>query len=84
MSLRTGSRFFCNNCAYDCETEADILAHFKKSEHTFFVDMDRGNFDKDNMIIQLTVPHFADKSRHHHSKWVCFDLFNWACHSIVK
>ena len=54
MSLRMGSRFFCSNCAYDCETEADALAHAEKSEHTSFVDMDRRNFDEteDNKVKQ--------------------------------
>lgn len=54
MNLRMGSRFFCSNCAYDCETEADALAHAEKSEHTSFVDMDRRNFDEYDTIIQLT------------------------------
>ena len=53
MSLRTGFHFFCGNCGYDCETEADILAHVQKSEHTSFTDMDRRNFDAYDTIIQL-------------------------------
>ena len=55
MSLRMGSRFFCSHCAYDCEIEADALAHAEKSEHTSFVDMDRRNFDESDTIIHLTM-----------------------------
>ena len=53
MSLRTDFRFFCGNCGYDCETEADALTHAQKSEHTSFTDLDRKNFDAYNLVIQL-------------------------------
>ena len=55
MSLRMGSRFFCSNRAYDCETEADALAHAEKSEHFLFIDMDRRNFDEYDTLIRLSI-----------------------------
>lgn len=55
MSLRMGSRFFCGNCGYDCETEADALTHVRKTEHISFTDMDRKNFDEYDTLIHLTI-----------------------------
>ena len=53
MSLRIGYRFLCSHCAYDCETEDEILTHVKKTEHISLYDYDRKIFDPQACLIQL-------------------------------
>ena len=54
MNIRISYRFLCSHCVYDCETEEDILAHVRKTEHVSFYDYDRKNFDPQACLIQLT------------------------------